>query len=102
MMPSLMFLASTNDSLVLRDNGEHPPRKTPLQGHPCQERIAYLAIRDQLFLIWECEDWSVFDGPETMPTGTRDDGSGSGQPTTQDDIQATEGAVLRVGYRTAA
>jgi len=52
MMPSLMFLASTNDSLVLRDNGEHPPRKTPFQDHPRQERIAYLAIGEQLFLVW--------------------------------------------------
>jgi len=52
MMPSLMFLASTNDSLVLRDNGEHPPWKTPFQGNPRQERIAYLAIGEQLFVVW--------------------------------------------------
>jgi hypothetical protein len=52
MMPSRMFLASRNDSLVLRDNGEHPPRKTPFQDNPCQERIAYLAMGEQLFLVW--------------------------------------------------
>jgi hypothetical protein len=80
-----MFLASTNDSFVLRDNGERPPRKTPFQGNPYQERIAYPAIRDQLFLVWGSEGWSVFDGPETMPTGTGDDRSGSSQPTTEDD-----------------
>jgi|SRR5712691_5317047 len=51
MVPSRMFLASTNDSLVLRDNGEHPPRKTPFQGHPRQERIAYLVIGEQLFVV---------------------------------------------------
>jgi len=61
MMPSRMFLASTNHSLVLRVNGEHSPRKTPSQRNPCQERIANLAIREQLFLVWECEGWSVFD-----------------------------------------
>src|SRR5437016_5769288 len=49
---SRMFLASTNDSLVLWNNGEHPPRKTPFQGNPRQERIAYLEIGEQLFLMW--------------------------------------------------
>jgi hypothetical protein len=47
-----MFLASTNDSLVLWNNCKHPPRKTPFQGNPRQERIAYLAIGEQLFLVW--------------------------------------------------
>jgi hypothetical protein len=60
-----MFFASIN--------GEDPPRKTPLQGHPCQARIAYPARCDQYFLVWEGESWSVFDGPETMPAGIRDD-----------------------------
>jgi hypothetical protein len=80
-----MSLASTNDSLVLRDNGEHPPRKTPFQGHPRQERIAYLAIGEQLFVVWSCQIWSIFDGPETIPTGNRDDWSGIGESTTKDD-----------------
>jgi hypothetical protein len=52
MMPSRMFLASTNESLVLRNNGEHPARKAPFQGNPREERIAYLAIGKQLFLMW--------------------------------------------------
>src|SRR5579871_2310773 len=77
-MPSQMFFASTN--------GEDPPRKTPFQGNLCQERIAYPAIPDQVFLVWECEGWSVFDRPQTMPTSTRDEWSGSGQPPIEDTL----------------
>jgi len=43
-----MRLASTNDSLVLLSNGEHPARKTKFQGNLSYERMTNPAIDRQL------------------------------------------------------
>jgi hypothetical protein len=61
MMPSRMFFASTNNSLVLLDNGEHPLRKTQFLGDPCQECIAYPAIGRQLLFQRYHWIWSIFN-----------------------------------------
>jgi len=73
-----------NHLLALRDNREHPAGEAKFQGHPRQERIANPTIARQLFLLWECWCWSIFQRPETMPTGTGDDWSGIRQSATED------------------
>lgn len=70
---------------MLKNNGKHQALKTKFQGDLSCERLTNPAIGRQLLIERERWVWSIFKGPEAMPTGTGNDGSGRSQSTTQDD-----------------
>ena len=48
------------------------------------ERIMNASVCRQLLRNWEIGGGHVFEGPEAMPTGTGDNGSGAGLAATED------------------
>jgi hypothetical protein len=70
---------------MLYEHVQEPPRQAQLQGNVSSEGVTDTTVALQLLLFSEIGCWWVFDGPETMPTGTRDDGSGFCRATTEND-----------------
>lgn len=56
-----------------------------MESNAAGEGIVDTAIYGQLLRNWERGGGHVFKGPEAMPTGTGDDGSGGGMAATEDD-----------------
>jgi hypothetical protein len=81
----VVSLSVMSHLLVLRNVCKHPARETKFLGNSCHERITNQAIRQQPLFQWERWIGSIWNFPETMPTGTGNDWSGRRQSTAQDD-----------------
>jgi hypothetical protein len=85
--PSWGFVLSClfEESFTLWKHTQKSLRETQLRGDVSGKGITNTAIALQLLLFSEIGCRWVFDGPETVPTGTRDDGSGFRCAATEND-----------------
>src|SRR5260370_36231431 len=79
------FLCLLACLLTLHEHVQEPSGEAQFQRNVSCEGITDTTIALQLLLFGEIGCRGIFDRPETMPTGTRDDGSGFCCPATEND-----------------